>query len=73
MNDRRNPNNWTHTATLAVVYPYGAEQFGNTVPVGETVTLWKDPALQEGDLITFRYRSGTGVAHLEDLRNVEAL
>jgi hypothetical protein len=62
---------WTHTATLAAVYPVGAEQFGNTVPLGSTVTLYKDPAEQEGDLITFRFGSGTGVARLSDLRNVK--
>lgn len=64
---------WTHTATLANVYSYGAEQFGNTVQIGETVTLFKDPAEQEGELITFRYRSGTGVARLSDLRNVKEI
>lgn len=64
--------NWTHTATLTTATPVGPEQFGKTVPAGETVTLWQDPAQQDGNLITFRFGRYTGAARLSDLRNLEA-
>ena len=64
--------NWTHTATLTATTPVGPEQFGKKVAAGETVTLWQDPAQQDGDSITFRYGNYTGAARVANLSNIEA-
>lgn len=65
--------NSTHTATLAATYAYGPQQFGRTVAAGTTVALLKDPAKQDGELITFKHNGCTGVAHISALRNIKAL
>lgn len=61
---------WTHTATITAAVPVGAEQFGEHTQPGDTVTLWQDPADQEGAYITFRKGNGTGAVHLAYLTNV---
>ena len=71
MHTRDMNTNWTHTATLTRTYAIGAKQLGFTVKAGSTVTLWQDPAQQDGDLITIRYGRSTGAVRLSDLRDVQ--
>ena len=64
---------WTHAATLTRPYRYGARQSGKVAASGSRVILVQDPAQQEGDLITFKYGTGTGVARLTDLVDITAI
>lgn len=64
------PARYTHTARLLRSYAVGAEQFGRVALAGETVELWKDPALQDGEWITIRRGHEGGAVLLTDLADV---